>query len=100
MTPDEINAAIAESVGWRIDDELEDGALMGTHPSTGWDMVPDFHGSLDAIVPVVRAMDDDSRSQVVCWLFRLSVQGPLFSSHFATPSQWCEAYLKAKGLWK
>lgn len=56
MTPEEKEIAIATLCGWTIADppDYEDGALMGHHPvpdSTflGWDMVPDYLNSLDAI---------------------------------------------------
>ena len=89
MTASEINAAIAESVGIKRFDPLGYAVFF-----------PDYHGSLDAIVPVVRALDDDSRCQVVLQLVKITIQGPMFAGYFATAAQWCEAYLKSLNLWK
>jgi hypothetical protein len=56
MTPtlEQINVALAKWAGWKVDDELEDGALMGHIKREGseflaWDVVPDYTTSLDAI---------------------------------------------------
>ena len=100
MKPDEINAAIAESQGWHRIQWNEDSELTGYSPTgTLRDPIPNYHDSLDAIVPAVRAMDDDSRSQVVLRLANMN-SGPLFAAYFSSPAQWCEAYLKARNLWK
>jgi hypothetical protein len=54
MTPEEKQIRIAEICGWKIDDDYEDGALMGHHqvPDSeflGWDMVPDYLNDLNAM---------------------------------------------------
>ena len=121
MTPDEINAAIAESLGARIVRKNFDhykhsigerwewmdgtpcaypgGGLFGH----GWNLkanaseLPNYHDSLDAIVPVVRAMNYQEKRIVMRELFNASGNDYVA---LATPAQWCEAYLKAKELWK
>ncbi len=99
MTPEQINAAIAEFHGWYKvhwnEDGLQDGLI-----ACSLEGIPNYYGSLDAIVPVVREMDDTAMAQVIVELHRLSIEGQLFSCYVATPAQWCEAYLKSKGLWK
>ena len=124
MTPDEINAAIAESLGARIVRknfdhykhsigerwEWMDGTPCG-HPGGGlfghgWNLkasaieLPSYHGSLDAIVPVVRAMMDEQMQKVIANLAIITLHDGYFAEYVATPAQWCEAYLKAKGLWE
>ena len=98
MTPDEINAAIAESVGW--DDIAYSGArdrFDGYSPrGTIREEIPNYHGSLDSIVPVVRALDSDDKEIVIEWLMDIT-KG---FTGLATPPEWCEAYLQWKGLWK
>ena len=90
MTTAEINAAIAESMGWHFDAEFPEYPWMDGE-GEGHRSIPDFHGSLDAIVPVIRALDEDDFESVMDWLgYRV----------LATPAQWSEAYLRWKGLWK
>ena len=103
--PDQINSAIAESLGW-IPHLLSNGEKMnpprwipcggnGEFSHTQKTM-PNYHGSLDAIVPVVRALDSDDIETVIEWLMDIT-KG--FCA-LATPAEWCEAYLQWKGLWK
>ena len=114
MNADEINAAIAESVGyyqgtWTRDERGRPMVPVQRwfHDSIGPEYlrgnpiaIPNYHGSLDAIVPVVRAMDDESMAQVALQLHRIAMARPLFSCYVATAAQWCEAYLKSLNLWK
>lgn len=125
MNADEINAAIAETQGWRI--KSIGGCNYLVPPDTGvWKgsfdhfhdrivglkkvhslkefftryahaVTPNYHGSLDAIVPVVRAMPDLKRAKVIIELVSICL-GQVIC--LATPAQWCEAYLRSEGLWK
>lgn len=121
MKADEINAAIAKAQGWKrtefpnknkIGQDLSRGIVWceWTHPilrpvddDPGYDpwhsqiALPNYHGSLDAIVPVVRAMPYLRKKAVLHKLFVLTSNEYV---SLATPAQWCEAYLKAEGLWK
>lgn len=118
MTENEINIAIAETQGakwylhasgysWLSFGKLDD------HPQ--WspiekpsdlskiligNSVPDYHGSLDAIVPVVRAMPIHKQSKVVDILDRKLGHPSITLICLATPAQWCEAVLREAGLWK
>ena len=91
MNASEINAAIAESLGWvDIEPIAKDGANWGREG--GWDgallRVTDYHDSLDAIVPVVRKSNllfSDSDLQFLC---------------MAPPHVWCKYYLEKKGILK
>ena len=99
MNANEINIAIAETQGWRRNPNKH------TSPSLDWIGPseqraygpPNYHRSLDAIVPVVRAMPDFKRMKAITALADMCFGHALC---LATPAQWCEAYLKAEGLWK
>jgi len=64
--------------------------------------VPDYHHSLDAIVPVVRAMPYDKIHNVLKALGHVRYHAKEFGDMdaLATPAQWCEAVLREAGLWK
>ena len=106
MKPEEINKAIAESVGWVKDmqclDHDESDSIGWRNPKGqgpfGDCYLPNYHGSLDAIVPVVRAMPYLEWDDVMIELMHMSEEAG-HEMALATPAQWCEAYLKAKGLW-
>ena len=95
MKPDEINAATAESLGWHFDAEFPEYPWIDSE-GEGHRSYPNYHGSLDAIVPVVRAMDNDDKETVTEWLMDITKE----FTGLATPAEWCEAYLQWKGLWK
>lgn len=96
MTPEQINAAIAESLGW----------VRISHPTHDWKdphgdsqySTPNFHGCLNACHEMeksIRNLPDDPQWDL--WA--------QYVSHFeedphATAPQRCEAYLKTKGIWR
>jgi len=95
MTPTEQNIAIAVAQGIKVipctcEYNPWKDAATGRH-------ILDYHGSLDAIVPVVRAMPRAKQDIVLIMLIDPSNYR---ASHLATPAQWCEAVLRAEGLWK
>jgi hypothetical protein len=106
MTQQEINTAIAESIGWHNIqcNPINPSQLAGTklnqpvsdlgNPLLG---IPNYECSLDAIVPVVRAMDIHSQDEFAKELYKAT---PDTLAILATPAQWCEAYLKSRNLWK
>lgn len=100
MTPNEIKSAIATSLGWAdIEPIAQDDAPWGREGGMDGPLrrVPDYHCSLDVIVPVVRAMPEDEREEVISRMPEIT-RGYIMC--LATPSQWCRAYLAQKGLWK
>jgi hypothetical protein len=113
MTPEEINAAIAKSQGFFFVKESTDpftsvyscvpfkngGKFLG-FLEHGPSPFPNYYGSLDAIVPVVRAMETGEMAQVIMQLYHINPITPVFNCYVATPAQWCEAYLKARNLWR
>lgn len=110
MTAAEQNAAIARALGWTIDEEAEDGAVMVDLPDGSWDMLPDFCGSLDAMAIAERALTDEEMAGYMAILYRV-VGVRLTSGGFAllasderkflcaTAPQRCEAWLRSRGLW-
>lgn len=96
MTPEEINIAIADSLGvmkWSY-------ALPKKVPHC--DML-DYHSSLDACAEFEATMDKQEQSDYICALGGLCQEPDLddwAGVCFATAPQRCEAYLKLKGLWK
>jgi hypothetical protein len=115
-TPTEQNIAIAETQGakwylhasgysWLSFSKLDDHPQWSPieKPSDAskivvGDSVPDYHGSLDAIVPVVRAMPTAKKTAVLCVLCANTADTE--AALTATPAQWCEAVLREEGLWK
>lgn len=97
MKPEEINAAIAKSQGWKW--IKVHNAWRSPNSRCGTSGLPNYHGSLDEIVPVVRALPYLEWDDVMIELMHMSEEAG-HEMALATPAQWCEAYLKAKGLWK
>lgn len=93
-SPHEINIAIAEIAG--IVSKDQHGKLYHTEKGYVRDC-PNYHGSLDAIAPVVRAMPRLKRVKVITELAGICL-GQVIC--LATPDQWCEAVLREAGLWK
>jgi hypothetical protein len=103
MTPDEINIAIAESVGWRPTTDI------------GWCLGPDdepiitppnYHGDLNAIQEAVMTLSirlpaiphaDSDRSRFVYALQDLCGDK---GAVIATAPQRCEAYLRTMNPWR
>jgi hypothetical protein len=117
MTPDEINRAIAESVGWKFipchDDELGRAtgeSWLDPDGDTAFDC-PNYHGDLNAIQGVV-AESFTSNESLDAFAENLAVV--IFGSYpdallrysdaammvNATAPQRCEAYLKTIGKWR
>ena len=97
-SPHEINIAIAETQGWTYIERIAfTGIPKGSRGNADARVIPNYHGSLDAIVPVVRAMTAYKKAKVICALADMCFGHALC---LATPAQWCDAYLRAEGLWK
>ncbi len=62
--------------------------------------LPNYHGSLDVIMPVVRALDEREVRAVTVELRKVRTTKHIYHAYTATPAQWCEAFLRAKNLWK
>jgi hypothetical protein len=117
MTPDEINRAIAESVGWIVREEWQncmirpDGRKIFFNPLSDEDPLPNYHGDLNAIHGAV-AESFTSNESLDAFAENLAVV--IFGSYpdallrysdaammvNATAPQRCEAYLKTIGKWR
>lgn len=105
MTPNEINRAIAESVGWRF--LVEDGGGWWLIDSAGNPRRP-FTEDLNAIQEAVETLEDQCaflrELQIVTqeWT-HVDENGDdmwLWYSVNATAPQRCEAYLRTMNLWR
>lgn len=94
MTPRQINVAIAKANGWRniaysgARDRVDGNEQGGQRAE-----IPNYHESLDAIVPIVRDSDPEIRLKTMQFLCNMFLE----YTPLATPAQWCKAYLKAIG---
>ena len=96
MTNDQINAAIANALGWRV----EDGVYMWTEhgidktaPLSMWDWCNDLNAMHEA-------EDELSGNQYMVYALMLdAVEGSLFGIR-ATARQRAEAFLKTLGKWE
>ena len=99
MTPTEINAAVAERLGWKLD--RSNG--VWNLPDDGWlreEDIPDFHGSADAALLCVPAAEKDGwegtatiKGGVWCVMFRrdmATISADAVTFHAAI----CESFLK------
>jgi hypothetical protein len=121
MTPEEINIAIAESVGWSR-------AIIGTQSKSdpiprGWrtpkgserTKLPDYHHDLNAIHEVVCGLTDEqflryvphlkrvTDAMIDCYADSIYIERHLTDyrvMHQATAAQRCEAYLRTIGKWR
>jgi len=126
MTPDEINIAIAESVGWHDGGGKSNWfsgfgfrpGLVAPGGDVGYlepEQVPDYYHDLNEIHEVVRGLTDYQFEDYVphlrritdamidCYADDLYIEGTLADyrvMHQATAAQHCEAYLRTIGKWK
>lgn len=112
MTDQQINIAIAESLGAK----QEKYSLYGDEPTWVFKKyfcalvdLPRYTTSLDACAEFEATLTRDEQYHYDCYLFKQCVpmdRGDVFDpdSAFlcitATPRQRCEAYLRTKGLWQ
>jgi hypothetical protein len=100
MNPEAQRIAIASACGWRIDDELEDGELMGYIVDTDnievWDIVPDYCNDLNAMHEAEQVLTNIQRERYRTELVYRYAGGDIF----ATAAQRAEAFLRTLNLWK
>lgn len=117
MTADQINAKIAELCGW-TSIRFVGGEPMGRPPQTTdrYDVLPNYHDSLDACASFEAMLDDKSQGDYVDWFWHnlepLEDHGPNPESESeenimivgvwqiltATAPQRCAAFLKIHGI--
>ena len=109
MTPDEINRAIAESVGWTCEAENPTEATMcwvrpGNMPHQ-MEQIPNYHGDLNACAEFEDALlcaYDEFRNDTLYHRRYNEYQYSLMSRFGASapaPAR-CEAYLRTIGKWR
>jgi len=109
MNAEQINIAIAESLGW-TQVRRPDNQMVWCQPRGIFQMettLPNYHGDLNACAEMERkglVTDQEIEDYLEALNEALEADvpkgSPSFTAYFATAPQRCEAYLKTKGLWK
>lgn len=107
MTDEQINIAIAESLGWESCGMASSGKLMG-YKTEEWEQVPNYTADLNACHECVRTLTDAQRTTYrehlsKIWTRDYNSRCGLFPPHDdsvnATARQRCESYLRTLGRW-
>ena len=108
MNNQQINIAIAESLGWT---NINHGTVQYTArmPNGKWDIIPNYTSDLNACHELEKTLDDKQLAryaQQIIGSARREMNIPDHESHYpvpfiisATASQRCENYLKTIGKW-
>jgi len=108
MTDQQINIAIAESLGWT---NINHGTVQYTArmPNGKWDIIPNYTSDLNACHECVKTLTDAQRTTYrehlsKIWTRDYNSRCGLFPRHDdsvnATARQRCEAYLRTIEKWK
>lgn len=119
MTPNEINEAIARSLGYRLEPRPHAGGWWIAPNNNASMSPPDYYSSLDACAEFESSLSKESKfnhktgSRIIPEyieytndLMDLFAEDDEFYNYkrslavSATSAQRCECYLKLKGLWK
>lgn len=112
MTEEAINRACAELCGWRANGLCGPDALHHPTKCACFDgeacKIPRFTQSLDAAQLAFKALTDEQKASASAELGVMLELSNIFdwslndvaNVMLATPLQWCEAILRAAGLWK
>lgn len=103
MNKKQMRVAIAKALGHKDVHLRTDMLYPELVSSIG--IEPDYPNDLDAIVGAIREMDNGTKIAVVSELEDIVPMiwrgdGWWCSIPYATAAEWCEAFLKAKKLWK
>ena len=108
MTDQQINIAIAESLGWT---NINHGTVQYTArmPNGKWDIIPNYTADLNACHEFEKMLDDKQLAryaQQIIGSARRKMNIPDHESHYpvpfiisATARERCEAYLRTLGRW-
>ena len=97
MTNEQINIAIAESLGWTEISDWKAAGINGLHPSGQWtEVIPNYTADLNACHEAVNTL---SGGKYVNWVFELEKICGMPVGYNASARQRCEAYLKTIGKW-
>ena len=100
MTPQQINAAIATDLGWKVCLGTRDMPPVWEPKESGWTTELEFTHSLDAIRAAAmerfRTLEEERAFGIELGTL---TQKCNFAQWKLTPADWCEAYLRAVGKW-
>jgi hypothetical protein len=97
VTNEQINIAIAESMGWKIEGEWAEekkGIYGKIH-----DVIPNYTSDLNAMHEAEKVLTAEQRRSYVNCIFNLPVS-ECESNTFATAAQRAKAFLRAIGKWE
>ena len=100
MTDEQINIAIAESLGWESCGMASTGKLMG-YKTEEWEQLPNYTADLNACVEFVKTLSDDQRREYILRLClgddwrsgEINVHSCIYAES-APPRDRCETYLR------
>jgi hypothetical protein len=96
MTDEQINIAIAESLGWTEISDWKAAGINGLHPSGQWtEVIPNYTADLNACHEFEKSLNTDD-AHMYYWRLKQEI-GWEYAS--ATASQRCDNYLKTIGKW-
>lgn len=106
MTDEQINIAIAESLGWESCGMASTGKLMG-YKTEEWEQVPDYTADLNVCHEFEKTLDDDldldyseNLESVTGTRWGANNSYDMSKYRSATARQRCEAYLRTIEKWK
>lgn len=101
MTDEQINIAIAESLGWESCGMASSGKLMG-YKTEEWEQLPNYTADLNACHEFEKTvmLNSHTRLNYLSWLgWENDYASTVFACVHATARQRCEAYLRTLGKW-
>jgi hypothetical protein len=101
MTDQQINIAIAESLGWAEISDWKAAGINGLHPSGQWtEVIPNYTSDLNAMH---EAMLLHPRKELLrSFLYLEVLEDPKNTANepaWATAKQWATAYVRSIGKW-
>jgi uncharacterized protein Smg (DUF494 family) len=98
MTDEQINIAIAESLGWESCGMASTGKMMG-YKTEEWEQLPNYTADLNAMHEAEKVLTAEQRKSYINCIFNLPVS-ECESNAFATAAQRAEAFLRVIGKWE
>lgn len=110
MTDEQIRIKVAEACGWtRFESGPYNGAPFAiepgdTHPAHKY-QVPNYPADWNACHEMVNSLDPADRVSWIGWMHRITQEAGMTGwlpkrIINSTQRQWCEAFLRVKGLWE
>lgn len=106
MTPQEINVAVAEELGWKFNSDGSKWAPDGTGYGSWMDVVPEFTEDLNACAEMEKTLTIEERERFAVFLdIRCGDDYHEGRKHWsarpthATAPQRCESFLRVRSRW-